>query len=546
MFHSNTLLKKTTMKFKLYFIVILVLAILNSCSDEFITSDLYGTEDLDNYFTSEEECESFVNGLYVGFAHWESWWKNYLRLTNQTATDDAWMGNLQQDNSDYYAFAFYTITASNTPDALYNFYYYKYQNISSANIAIANIPSSGIDEDAQDLLIGQAKFFRAFSYWELVQNFGDVVLFTDPVGTEDLDVDRTDKTEVYEQIVTDLKEAAQVLPKEWDSENTGRVTSWACKALLARTYLFMEDYENAYAYADSVINMGSYSLEPDFVDIWSCYNHNGVESIFEIQTSSDQTYAVGAYTPVVVNGRGEIWDDDETDKAMDGWGWCVPTSNLESAYKEEGDSIRLKSTIIRLGDSVYGDSIDNPDYQYDPDYNKSCRTWRKYYVPIAIRQSLTNVAGYVPLDMILLRLGEMYLTRSEASYHLGYESQALADINTLRARVDLDGKSGLSGDDLLYAIWKERRMEMASEGLRLYDLRRQIDPVENKARIAVIMGDNGTFVQYNASSTDYYENLHTSESQTEGAEFTEGKNELWPIPQSEIDRSSTLSQNSGY
>lgn len=534
------------MKRKLLYISIILSVFTLSCSDDFITSDLNGKQDLDNYFVTQSECESFINGLYPGFAYWHDWWQNHLRLTNEMATDDAWMGNLGQDASENYPFAFYTITASNAPDALINFYYFKYQNIGSANIAIQRIPNSPIPQADKDKFIGQAHFFRAFSYWELVQNFGDVVLTLEPIGSDDLNVGRTPKAQVYNAIVADLKMAAQLLPEKWDGANTGRATSWAAKALLARTYLFMADYTNAYAYADSVIKYGPYQLEPDFVNVWSCYNHNGIESIFEIQTSSEQSFSIGNRISVVVNARSEIWATDETDKTMDGWGWCVPTSNLENAYKEEADSIRLKSTIIRLGQPVYGDSLDNPAYMFNPDHNKSCRTWRKMYVPIAVRKSLIAKDSHIPLNMILIRLAEMYLTRAEAAYFLNNQTQALADINTLRQRVKLNDKKDLSGNNLLYAIWKERRLELAGEGLRLFDIRRQIDPVTKKSMVATLMGPNGTFVKYNQNSTDYWENLHTKEPSDKGSAFIEGRHELWPIPQAEIDKSKSISQNSGY
>ncbi len=517
-----------------------------SCSKDFIDTPQKGVSDLDNYFGTLDECQSFIGGLYVGFAHWDDWTQNFQRLNNEMATDDAWMGNLNQSSSNSYAYAFYNVTASNAPWPLLNFYAIKYENIISANIAIKRIPSAPVSIENQNKLIAQAKFFRAFSYWELVQNFGDVVLTQDVLSTSQLNKSRNPKDEVYASIVADLKDAAAKLPKQWTGNDVGRVTSGACKALLARTYLSMKDYKNAYAYADTVIREGGYALEHDFVNIWSCTNHNGVESIFESQTNSNQTYTVGNEYPVITNARGESWET-ETAKAMDGWGWCVPTSNLEQAYKSEGDSVRLKSTIIRLGLPVYGDEVDNPHYTFNSSLNKSCRTWRKLYVPVAIRENLTSKDRHIPLDMILLRLGEMYLIRAEAAYFNSNPDQALADINTLRARVNLPEKKGLSGNDLLYAIWKERRLELAGEGMRLYDLRREIDPVTNKPMIDVVMGSNGSFVQYNRTSTDYWENVHTTEPSDKGSAFIVGKHELWPIPQSEIDRSNgKLKQNPNY
>lgn len=528
-------------------LAVVLLGGLSACED-FIDIEERGSQNLDNYFANESEAEAFVNGLYKSFANWDDWWQQIIRLTNIMATDDAWMGNLQQDPSDHYALAHYFVEASNAPGSLKNFYTYKYLNIGSCNIVISEIPNADINEELKERLVGEAKFFRAFSYWELVQNFGDVVLITEPEGTSGLNKERSPKAEVYEQIVKDLKEAAAVLPEAYDDEDLGRVTSWACKALLARTYLFMQDYDNAYAYADTVIREGSFSLEPNFVDIWSVYNHHGVESIFEINASSEQNYNVGNRFSVVMCARGEIWPEGEEDKIMDGWGWCVPSSNLEQAFLSEGDEIRRKSTIITVGDAVYGDEEENPNYQFNVDINKSGRVWRKYYVPISMRRQLTTKDRHIPLPMILLRLGEMYLTRAEAAYYLGNEGQAKEDIKTIRARVGLGDKDDLTGNDLLYAIWKERRLELASEGLRLYDLRRQIDPVSGKPRIAEAMGPNGYFVQYNLyESTDPYETIHPEEPQDKGIRFKEGQHELWPIPQSEIDRSNgVISQNPGY
>jgi len=246
-----------------------------------------------------------------------------------------------------------------------------------------------------------------------------------------------------------------------------------------------------------------------------------------------------------MQARGQSWDDP--DNSMDGWGWCVPTSNLEQAYLSEGDDIRRLSTICRMGEAVYGDD-ENTDYQFSLNQNKSGRVWRKFYVPLAMRRQLTTEDQHVPLPYIFMRLAEMYLTRAEAAFFLNRPNDALTDINVVRDRVDLPAKTGLSGNDLLYAIWKERRLELANEGMRLYDLRREIDPVANKPMIDLVMGPNGSFVKYNLEeSTDEWELSHPEERQDKGTMFIEGRHELWPIPQSEIDRSNgLLSQNPGY
>lgn len=534
---------------KRIFNILLTISLLTATAcEDFIEIEDRGKQDLDNYFATDKEAEAFVNGIYKSFATWEEWWQQISRITNIMATDDAWMGNLGQDPSDHFAMSHYFVDASNAPGSLKNYYRFKYENIGACNIAIDRIPKASISDQIKTRLIGEAKFFRAFGYWELVQNFGDVVLITQPESSEGINKARSPKEDVYVQIVKDLKEAANVLPPTYDSPNTGRVTSWAAKALLARTYLFMKDYSNAYAYADTVIKESPYELEPNFVDIWSVYNHNGVESIFEIKANSNQTYNVGNRFSVVMAARGEIWPEGEEDKVMDGWGWCVPSSHLEQAYISEGDDIRRKSTIIKVGEPVFGDETNNPDYQFNTNLNKSGRIWRKYYVPIAMRKQLVTKDGHIPLPKILLRLGEIFLTRAEAAYFLNDIAQAKSDIKTIRARVQLGDKDHLSGNDLLYAIWKERRLEMASEELRLFDLRRQIDPISGKPMITEAMGPNGYFVQYNLNeNTDPYETVHPEERQDKGIRYQEGQHELWPIPQSEIDRSHrVVTQNPNY
>jgi hypothetical protein len=113
----------------------------------------------------------------------------------------------------------------------------------------------------------------------------------------------------------------------------------------------------------------------------------------------------------------------------------------------------------------------------------------------------------------------------------------------------LEPKKGrVSGTQILYAIWKERRMELAFEGLRLFDIRRQIDPATNQPVIAGLFGPNGSFVRYNTEiSTDKFETTNLKELQNKGSNFDVNKHMVWPIPQSEIDRSfGVVTQNPNY
>ena len=520
-----------------------------SCKD-FIENPPRGQQTLDNYFQSETECQTFINGLYKRLLKHDDWWQlTAPRLTNEMATDDAWMGNTEQDPSDHRWAAFYYITPTSM-GTLVNLYQMRFENIANCNYAIAGIENAPIDEDKKAQFLAEAKFCRAYNYLEMVNNFGGIPLVTEPIGTNEMNKERASKEEIYAQIYTDLNETSEVLPNKTPAEAKGTASKGSALALLARAYLFSEEWQNAYDYADAVIQSGYYQLEPDFINIWSVYNPNGVESIFEVQAGITDK-GLGNALSTVAGARGENKDyfpSGDSKDVMDGWGWCVPTSDLENCYLSENDDIRRKSTISRFMEPVYGDEELNPTYYFSKAANKSMRVIRKYYIPIAMRRMLDDKMGQAPLNTPLLRLAEMYLTKAEAAWHLNKPTEAIENMNIVRRRVNLPDKTGLSGNELLYAIWKERRMELAFEGLRLYDIRREIDPATNKLVITSLFGPNGSFVIYNTEiSTDEFETANLVEPQNKGIMFDERKNLLWPIPQAEIDRSKgVIQQNPNY
>lgn len=504
---------------------------------------------MDNYFSTDIECETFVNGLYYTSFLINLWYAMIApRMALEVASDDAWMGNTQQADQGFQPLCQYYVTPSNVG---YLEYYYKYHylNIADCNIAVDRVSEAPIDENLAKRLVGEAKFLRAYSYFELVNCFGPVAMPIHSLGTDNMNIPRSSVDEVYAQIEKDLLDAAGSLNEE---KSYGRATAWSAKAFLARVYLFRGEWQKAVDYATDVIDNSGALLEPQFVNIWSVDNHNGVESLFEFQSNSAPDKTLGCYFCTFCGARGQSKDDfpsKSNDDVSDGWGWGVPTSDLENCYLSEGDEVRRRSTITKWGEAVYGDEELNPTYKFDLSANKSGRVIRKYYVPIATRRTLVDKANNAPLNVPILRLGEMYLTRAEALWHLGQVDKAMEDVDIIRSRVGLAGKKGkVSGNDALRAIWKERRMELAFEGLRLYDIRREIDPDTNQPVICSIMGPNGSFVKYNTTiSTDPYETKNLKELQNKGINFDPSKHLLWPIPQFDIDRSNgTLSQNPGY
>ncbi|RVT74858.1 RagB/SusD family nutrient uptake outer membrane protein [Flavobacterium sufflavum] len=537
---------------KIFLSIITLCIISSSCSDEFIVHDERGTQTLDNYFSTSEECQTFVNDLYKrAFLHYD--WYQLIpgRLANETATDDAWMGNTGQDASGFIPAAQYLMTP-NRMGYLSDLFKTRYENIGACNVAIVGIEKAPISDALKNQYLGEALFLRAYNYYDLVNNFGGVPLVLNPLSTSELKLERATKEAVYASIEADLLKAADLLKPSYSGADKGRVTKWASYALLARVSLFQEKWENAKTYANKVITEGGFTLESNFLNIWSVNNHNGVETILEAQTSSDSSKQLGNIMSTFTGARGESKDNFPSQSAadvMDGWGWCVPTSDLENVYLSENDVIRRRSTITKSGDAAYGDEVNNPTHIWDLKQSKSGRIIRKYYIPIATRRTLVSTYGNAPLNVPVLRLAEMYLTRAEANFHLGNLALAMDDVDLIRNRVHLTPKKGLvSGNNILKAIWKERRMELAFEGLRLFDIRREIDPDTNKPVIATLMGPTGSFVLYNTTlSTDKNETSNLKELQDKGIHFDISKNLVWPIPQSEIDRSGgVIKQNPNY
>lgn len=524
---------------KIIFILTLCAAFFNTSCDinEALDQPLQGQQQLDDFFASEQSSTNFVNGIYqlVNGTNWNQ--VNFQRQINEMASDDNWAGNTQQPRPDITGIAQYNVFPGSTYFNL--FWENHYIGITRANIVLDRVPLIDFDESVKERLLAEAKFLRAFFYFDLVRNFGGVPLVTS--YNEILEPSINDKVrateeEVYAFIETDLNDAISVLPlrSAQSSSESGRATKGAAQSLLAKVYLFEEKWADAQNMAKTVMDSGEYSLEPDFADIYSVGNLNSVETIFEIQYINNPTFpGVGGQFSITNGSRGDR-----------GWGWASPTSDLENAFLSEGDNIRLRSTIIKHGEPVFGDP-DVTSFNGEPSENKSGRTNRKYYIPTAQRPDPYQ-RGQLPLHYIHLRLADVILIHSEAAFFNGDETAAKNSLKLVRDRVQLTTNMSLTGDALRDAIWKERRLELALEQHRLYDIRRQ--KINGVPRIALILGPNGSFVKYNTEvSTDPFETTNLKEPQNSGALFDPEIHLLWPVPPEEIQLSrGKIVQNPGY
>jgi len=423
-----------------------------SCSDEFIEvspTEQVSAADLSLY-NNNDGAKSFVNSIYAKFLDWDMSTFSWIGVTSITS-DDADKGSTPGDvGSDKDILDALTFTPS-TP-SFESLFSSNYQGINRCNQALVYLPQlTNADEALRSRLAGEAKFLRAFMYFTLVRSFGDVPLI-DHVPTsspEDVEMQltRKSKADVYAFIEKDLLEAAAALPNksEYAASDVGRATKGAAHALLAKVYLYEKKWQLA---VDQCNLVAGYSLTPSFIDIYKLSGENNAESIFEIQGSGIETgKGIQQYTQVQgARGTGG-W----------GWGFNTPTQNLFDAFTAEGDTERRDATIIRKGMTLYdgrvvGNDADNEYYNY------------KSYSSAYTTQASTDT------NIRYLRFAEVLLIKAEALNELGQTAAAIPLLNQVRERAKINATTASTQSDVRTAIWKERRLELAFEHDRWFDL----------------------------------------------------------------------------
>lgn len=530
--------------------------------DDFLEETVNGQQTLDSYFVTEDEATSYLNGCYNALTFY-GWWQiqNFWIMTDM-CSDDMWMGNLSQSQGDYYSLAHYQgVGQSNGP--LNNYWMHRYKGILSCNVAINRIPNAHFqDTQKQERFIAEAKFLRGYFYFDLVRNFGGVPIVNDCMMPEDVEgITRSSASEVWALVEQDFRDAAAVLPErsQYPSSELGRATKGAALGYLGKSLVYQEKWQEAATILKQVIDSKQYELMEDFGDVWNVDTNNNKESLFEIQTTFNETYALGNALSVVSANRTEV---------NDGWAWGLPTSDLEQAFIDEGDYERLRWTIIKTGateiageddfaelvaDQYAAQSNQHSDmiegtYYISPDVHKSARVSRKLYIPYKKRPSKWS-QDFIPLDIRLLRYADILLLYAEACNELGNDSEAQWALNQVRNRVGRDNVTS-TGNTLKQAIRTERRLELALEYNRLYDIRRW-ESIKNPGHkvITEILGPNGSFVKRNTNvlTADPYEYAATKEPSDKGISFDESRDLLFPIPLYEIEHSNgSITQNPGW
>ncbi len=351
--------------------------------------------------------------------------------------------------------------------------------ITLANAAIHKADSLVLTDPNTLKNIAEARFLRAFAYFDLVRTFGEVPVHTGKIyKSADLCKAKSPVPQVYAFIDADLQFAAANLPTTWGSKYPGRLTSGAALTLHAKTYLYRQNWSAALGLCQQVIGANNYSLNSSYFGIFKDAGENGSESIFEIQAyvspngSIDQGCGYATCQGVrAATSTG--WNL--------GWGWNTPTDNLVNAF-EAGD-VRKGSTILFSGQSDdpttggYGRVL--PNYILAPVPGPLPRKhWnKKIYADPAYRASTGYSDNPRWINKRILRYADVLLMAAEARNETGAGATAMPWVNAVRRRAGLTDLTYTTQAQLRADIKKERRVEFGVEGERFFDLVRWGDAV---------------------------------------------------------------------
>lgn len=352
-----------------------------------------------------------------------------------------------------------------------------YSLIAEANSAIQKADTLGLNSDPATIQnIGEAKFLRAYAYFDLVRTFGEVPKIDFKVyRSSDLIKPKATISQIYSLIDADLAFAEGALPTSWGSSYPGRLSKGAALALHAKTQLFRQNWAAASALATQVMNLATYSLGSSYTNIFKDAGENGSESIFEIQAYVSPNGAIDngcifATTQGVRGSNASGWNL--------GWGWNTPTQNLVDAY-EAGDN-RKPATILFSGQSDdpafggYGRVVPAHTSAGGPLPRKFWN--KKIYADPAYRASTGHSDNPNWINKRILRYSDMLLTKAEAENELGFGATAIVLVNQVRARAGgLSAKTFTTQSQLRADIKQERRVEFGIEGERFFDLVRWND-----------------------------------------------------------------------
>ena len=480
----------------------LISSVTVSCSDEYVNRDIEYAIGSDNYFNSEED---YYKALIAAYDILQSTYVNVI--LGEIASDNTLSGG--ESANDVIGWQqIDEMTHTEVNANLRDVWNWMYAGVNRASYILEFKDKT--DFEGREQIIAEARFLRAYYYFELVKWFGGVPMKGDARFTlgDELTIPRSTAEEVYAAIEEDLELAIADLDPV--APQVGRVTKGAAQALLGKVYLYQNKNAEAGAMLENVINSGAYSLVQgeDYLNLFEESGENGPESVFEVQYTdiegagfgclqcSEGNVAVGFSGPRNYSGP----------EFTSGFSFNVPTE--ESASLFEDDELRKDVTILDMEE--WGAET---GATYGPGYKDTGYFNRKYIPRVRSGSAAGDLNLTNPNNYRAIRYADVLLMAAEAFSKVGNTDKAQEYVNQVvrRAYGDEDHDIDVVGQDLTNAIYEERRKEMFGEGHRFFDL------VRTGRAAGTIPG------------------------------FTANKNEVFPIPVEEIQFSNGLwEQNPGY
>jgi hypothetical protein len=482
----------------IYFGILIISVGLNFGCKKFLTVDPPYTQDVENFFQSPEDYDRALTGAY------DMLQGSFMTLwIGEIASDNAIAGG-ESVNDSQGLHQIDNMTHGGVNNELRNVLRWNYTGITRANYILEH--KDNIDFVGKDHILAEAKFLRAYYYFELVKYFGDIPLIIDKrIGIEEaLQIPRSPKAEVYAQIEKDFSEAAQVLNPI--ASQKGRATKGAALAFLGKVYLYQNKFSEAASTFDEVINSGSYSLIPNYNDLFSVANENNSETIFDIQYTGLEGGSYGCLICLEGNAAVGFQGIRQYNGPVygDGNSYNLPTQALYDAFSSIDP--RRSATILDI-EAFIAAQPNAASITYAQGAGGHTGYYNNKYIKRQGEIGLPDNDLTSPVNYRVMRYADVLLMAAEAHFQSGNTSKAQSLVNQVRVRAGVPGLAVNS----LNVIYKERRFELSGEGLRFFDL--------------VRTGQAADFIQG----------------------FIPGKHEVFPIPQVEIDLAGgSWPQNSGY
>lgn len=473
-------------------LLIILGTLLFSCSDELELSPLTSLDDK-AIWSSEENAMLALTGCYRGNIPYnqtgfETDWNSYSGLIFlEFATDNAFDRRATTTgNSSLHKLSDGTLNPSNS--SIKNYWQNSYRKIARCNVFIENIDKVPADQAVIDRMKSEARFLRAVQYFYLSQFFQDVPLVTTSLTKEEANmVEKTTKKDITQFIVSELTEIATLLPRHKDIGSTekGRASRQAALAFLGRTYLGSDDYANAANAFKQIIDLGDNVIDPNYQTIFFPSNENSDENIFVTKYLEDvagNALPQHAY-PAVANGwhlvvpLGSLFEAYEF---IDGTSFSYNSPMYDPSDLGKNRDPRLKYTL--LWDQTYFKGrkyVCHPDSTYSLDQLGAGKqtTYSGFGLRKFFDESYSGSLYYYGADVPVIRYAEVLLSYLEAVLESGQPiTQSLLNetINRVRRRatVNMPPVTETNPDKLREILRRERRVELALEGQRYWDLLR--------------------------------------------------------------------------